>query len=202
MAQSPLILDSPIWDTPAILKAGPTQGQVNIFSKPIGQNNELSVAKTRVDTSLSDNGKLPEPESFDVHYIRFIYLSTPESDILQIEQNSYLTFKNAGLQIQAFQCPKIIVTSGAGFPYSASGSAANWGYPAPMALFKLDHPILLGINEQFGIEWNFGTISLSQNALVKVVLHGPHYMVDVMAPQDPNAPVSATNPLVSTRRSR
>ncbi len=209
MAQSPLILDSPIWDTVVVLKAGPANGTINIFSRPVGQNDEAGTAKTNVQTSLTDTGKLPEPESFDVHYLQCIYmqsaanpLGVPEADQLQIENQSYVTFLNAGLQIKAFQCTKTILASGAGFTYSSAGAAAQPGYPAPSAVYKLDHPILLGINETFNIQWSFGTIALSNNATVRWVLRGPHYMVDVMAPQNPELPVSATNPLVSTRRSR
>ena len=65
MAQSPLILDNPIHDTVVILKAGPAQGLITVFNKPQGQANEAGVNKTFIDTSLTEAGKLPEPE---VHY--------------------------------------------------------------------------------------------------------------------------------------
>jgi hypothetical protein len=162
---------------------------------------------------LTEAGKLPEPESFDVHYLQAIYLNTPEQDVEQIEANSYIIFNNAGNQIKAFQCTKTIITSGTGFPYTANPGAgnaapANWGYPAPSAVFKLDHPILLGINEQFSLQWQFGTITLSSNASVRWVLRGPHFMVDVLALMDPQRPEGAplpgggTNKLISTRKSR
>ena len=197
MAQSPLILDNPIHDTVVILKAGPAQGQINVFTKPQGQANEAGVSKTFIDTSLTEAGKLPEPESFDVHYLQAIYLNVPEQDVEQIEALSYCVFQNAGNQIKAFQCTKTLITSGVGFPYTANpglGTAApaNWGYPAPMAVYMLDHPILLGINETFQLQWKFQTVALSANVPVRVIIRGPHYMVDV---------IDQTTG-VSTRRSR
>lgn len=205
MAQTAEITDSPIWDTPVVLAAGPSGNQIDVFTKPQNANDEASTNKTKTQTSLGQTGRLDEPESFDVVFLQVIYLfGTREIDVINIENTSYVEFYTAGTQTRAWEAPKMLLVSGGGFPFTGAnsltqGTPGQPGYPSPMAIYKLDRPIMLGINESFRAQWKFnglsGALLPSSNVSSRWILRGPHYLVDVVAKD-------STGKEYSTRRSR
>ena len=179
MAQTALITDEPLYDRVYILSTTSPLDLV-FFAVPQGSAdpNNNTVTKTPVETNMSSQGRMPNPESFDAYSIRLVPdLDASRADMVKLMNESYVEFRTSGNSIVAWRSASCIITAGTGFPYSGTDSP-QLGYPAPQAILKFRRPIIISEGETFSVHLVFSsTPSLGANRKVRAFLEGDHYMV-------------------------
>lgn len=152
--------NEPLYDT-IVLPSALAPGEYCWFATGIGGNISTAVnatgAKARCETNIVNNGRLPEPERFEIVAFTLIpdFLSDTE-DWAKVLSRSYLEIRVGGGTTPMHRTPCRTIMAGAGF-LSSSGSTngvmSSVGWPDPSAIptFAPDTTVVIELNENFSV---------------------------------------------------
>jgi hypothetical protein len=151
--------NEPLYDT-LVLPSALTPGEYCWFTVPIGGAISATVnasgAKGRCETNLTNAGRLPEPERFEVVAFRLVAdFQSNSADWGTVLNRSYLEIRVGGGTTPMHRVPCRLITSGTGQITSAAtgAGAGNIGLPAPQAVltFAPDTTVVIELNENFSV---------------------------------------------------
>jgi len=152
--------NEPLYDVLS-LPSSLSAGEYCFFTVPIGGTIasaiNSSAVKSRCETNLTNAGRLPEPERFEILAFRLVFdQGANAADIGKILNRSYFEIRVGGQTTAMHRCPTRVITSGAGILSSASGAAGvtqSLGLPVPQAVltFSPDTTVVIELNENFSV---------------------------------------------------
>jgi len=151
--------NEPLYDT-LVLPSSLLPGEYCWFTSGLGGTISATVnasgVKQRCETNLSNAGRLPEPERFEVVGFRLVAdLGSNGVDWGTVLNRSYLEIRVGGSSTAMHRVPCRIITSGTGFVTTATsgGLAGNIGWPEPSAIltFAPDSTVVIELNENFQV---------------------------------------------------
>lgn len=152
--------NEPLYDT-LVLPSALVAGEYCWFSTGIGGTISTAVnttgAKARCETNIVNNGRLPEPERFEIVAFRLVPDFTSSTvDWATVLQRSYLEIRVGGGTTPMHRTPCRTITAGTGFLSAGTvttGLMSSVGWPDPSAIstFAPDTTVVIELNENFSV---------------------------------------------------